>query len=53
MNKATTISAPPSAEQRPYSYERHGYRIEDPWHWLKDASYPKVDDKDVLAYLTA
>lgn len=44
---------PPAAERRPYSYERHGYRIEDPYHWLKDQGYPKVEDKDVLAYLTA
>ena len=40
MNKATVLPAPPSAEQRPYSYERHGIRVEDPWHWLKDQSYP-------------
>ncbi len=53
MNKATVLPAPPSAEQRPYSYERHGIRVEDPWHWLKDQSYPTVDDKDVLDYLKA
>jgi oligopeptidase B len=53
MNKTTTLSEPPRAEQRPYSYERHGYTIEDPWHWLKDQGYPKVDDEDVLAYLKA
>lgn len=44
---------PPIAEQRPYSYERHGTRVEDPYHWLRDQSYPKVDDADVLAYLKA
>ena len=44
---------PPVAERRPYSYSRHGYMIEDPYHWLKDESYPNVDDKDVLAYLNA
>ena len=27
--------------------------IEDPWHWLRDPSYPLVDDPDILAYLTA
>ena len=42
---------PPIAEQRPYSFERHGVTIEDPWHWLRDQGYPKVDDADVLAYL--
>jgi oligopeptidase B len=53
MTKATDLPAPPKAEQRPHSYERHGYRIEDPYHWLKDQGYPKVDDADVLAYLNA
>ena len=43
----------PQAEQRPYSYERHGVTIEDPWHWLRDPKYPEVDDPDVLAYLKA
>jgi oligopeptidase B len=47
------LPEPPKAEQRPYSYERHGYRVEDPYFWLKDQSYPKVDDADVLAYLKA
>ncbi|HVL79756.1 MAG TPA: S9 family peptidase [Sphingomicrobium sp.] len=45
--------APPAAEQRPHRYERHGVTIEDPWSWLRDPNYPQVQDKDVLAYLTA
>ena len=48
-----TPAAPPIAEQRPHSYTRHGITVEDPWHWLKDQSYPVVDDPDVLAYLNA
>lgn len=44
---------PPQAEQREYSYTRHGVTISDPWHWLKDEGYPVVDDKDVLDYLKA
>ncbi|HEX5257735.1 MAG TPA: S9 family peptidase [Sphingomicrobium sp.] len=51
MDKPTQIPTPPAAEQRPYSYERHGVTIEDPWHWLRDPKYPEVDDPDVLAYL--
>ncbi|HEX8574583.1 MAG TPA: S9 family peptidase [Allosphingosinicella sp.] len=47
------LPAPPSAESRPFSYERHGYRIEDPYAWLKDPLYPKVEDEAVLAYLKA
>ena len=49
----TDLPEPPRAEQRPYSYERHGVRIEDPWHWLRDPGYPNVADEDVLAYLKA
>jgi oligopeptidase B len=53
MTAKTTLPPPPVAEQRPYSYERHGIRVEDPYHWLKDQSYPVVDDEDVLSYLRA
>jgi oligopeptidase B len=53
MTAETSLPSPPVAAQRPYSYERHGVRIEDPYHWLKDDSYPTVDDPDVLAYLRA
>ena len=53
MDKPVDIPAPPHAEKRPYSYERHGITIEDPWHWLRDPKYPEVDDPDVLAYLKA
>jgi oligopeptidase B len=53
MTAQTPLPPPPVAAQRPYSYERHGVRVEDPWHWLKDESYPVVDDEDVLSYLRA
>jgi oligopeptidase B len=51
MDKPVEIPAPPVAAQKPYSYERHGVTIEDPWHWLRDEKYPEVDDPDVIAYL--
>ena len=51
--QASRLPPPPVAEQRPHSFTRHGVTIEDPWHWLRDASYPVVDDEDVLAYLRA
>ena len=44
---------PPVAEKRPHSYTRHGRTIEDPYAWLRDASYPKVDDADILNHLKA
>ncbi|MBB4641104.1 S9 family peptidase [Rhizorhapis suberifaciens] len=49
----TELPQPPCAERRPFSYERHGHVIDDPWNWLKDPAFPKVEDKDVLAYLEA
>ena len=44
---------PPVAEQRPHEYSRHGYTIQDPYHWLKDEGYPEVNDEDALDYLKA
>ena len=50
---AITEPVPPVAGERPHSFTQHGITIEDPWHWLRDADYPTVDDADVLAYLVA
>ncbi|MGQ0558615.1 MAG: S9 family peptidase [Sphingosinicella sp.] len=47
------LPPPPRAERRPHSYERHGVKIDDPWHWLRDPGYPEVKDEPVLAYLRA
>ena len=47
------LPAPPRAEPRPHSYERHGHRIEDSYAWLRDVGYPTVEDEGVLAYLRA
>lgn len=47
------LPEPPRAEPRPYNYERHGVRIDDPWHWLRDPGYPEVTDQVVLDYLKA
>jgi len=44
---------PPVAAKRPHSYTVHGITVEDPYDWLYDKSYPKVDDKDVLDHLKA
>ena len=46
-------AAPPVAEKRAHSYTHHGITIEDPYHWLKDQSYPVIDDEDVLDYVKA
>ena len=47
------MTTPPVAETRPHRFTHHGITIEDPWAWLRDAGYPDVTDKDVLAYLEA
>ena len=46
-------AAPPVAEKREHSYTHHGITISDPYHWLKDQSYPTIDDEDVLDYVKA
>ncbi|QYJ07504.1 S9 family peptidase [Qipengyuania flava] len=46
-------TSPPVAEKRDHSYSYHGITISDPYHWLKDQSYPTVDDEDVLTYVKA
>ena len=48
-----SMPTPPVAEKRHHLTTHHGITIEDPYHWLKDQSYPKVDDEDVLGYLKA
>ena len=53
MSTDSQPAAAPAAERRAHSYTRHGVTVEDPYHWLKDASYPQVDDPEVLAYLKA
>ncbi|HEY9580696.1 MAG TPA: S9 family peptidase [Rhizorhapis sp.] len=49
----TKLPTAPLAPPRTYSYERHGYTVDDPWFWLKDPGYPKVEDKEILDYLKA
>lgn len=44
---------PPVAAKRLHSSTHHGVTIEDPYFWLRDSSYPKVDDVDVLDHLKA
>ncbi len=53
MFDAKPLPEPPTADRRPHSATHHGITVEDPYHWLKDDSYPTVDDADVLAYLEA
>ncbi len=47
------LPEPPRAKTEPHSFTHHGITVEDPWHWLRDDSYPTVDDEDIIAYLEA
>jgi oligopeptidase B len=51
--KKKPMLTPPVANRIPHSATSHGVTRDDPYFWLKDQSYPKVDDKPVLDYLTA
>ena len=58
MNDATAApetapQSPPTAAKKPFSYSHHGITVEDPYNWLRDPKYPKVDDAEVLDYLKA
>ena len=53
QSMTSALPAPPVADVRPASFTHHGITVEDPYQWLKDDSYPTVDDADVLAYLEA
>jgi oligopeptidase B len=48
-----TAVQPPVAAKRPYSSTHHGETISDDYHWLRDAGYPEIDDKDILDHLKA
>ncbi|MFT2090135.1 S9 family peptidase [Paraglaciecola sp. 2405UD69-4] len=50
----TQLTVPaPIAKQQAFTAEYHGIEISDNYHWLKDKSYPTVDDEPVLDYLKA
>lgn len=52
MRKKPAMPKPPVAKRIPHSTTRHGITLEDPYFWMKDQGYPKVDDQPVLDYLT-
>ena len=47
------LPAPPVGAVRPHAATAHGITITDPYHWLKDQGYPKVEDAEILDYLKA
>ncbi|PZQ23397.1 MAG: S9 family peptidase [Sphingopyxis macrogoltabida] len=47
------LPAAPVADRRPHDMTLHGKTLSDPWHWLRDQSYPTIDDADILDYVKA
>ena len=50
---AAGADSPPIAQRKPHQFTMHGFTIKDPYAWLQDPGYPTINDKDILAYLTA
>lgn len=54
MTQSTTLPAlAPRAVKKPHSFSHHNVQVEDPYAWLRDPGYPKVEDEEVLAHLAA
>ena len=51
--KTRPSATPPTAAREPVTLERHGIRWVDPYAWLRDPGYPKVEDPAIRAYLEA
>ncbi len=43
----------PIAQRQEHTATYHGFQLRDHYHWLKDQSYPIVDDPNILSYLQA
>ena len=44
---------PPRAAKRPHRFAHHDIAVDDDYAWLRDPSYPKVDNPDILDHLKA
>lgn len=53
MTDIKDSTKPPKADRREHIQTIHGIEINDPYSWLKDSSYPQIDDQDILDYLKA
>ena len=43
----------PKAPSHPHHTVHYGDERNDPYHWLRDPAYPKVENKEILSYLNA
>ncbi len=44
---------PPAADRRAHRVAHHGDAYDDPYFWLRDPGYPKVETPEILDYLRA
>jgi oligopeptidase B len=51
--KSAAEIKPPVAAKRPHNATYHGVTLTDEYHWLKDQSYPTIDDAEILEHLKA
>lgn len=51
--KSAAEIKPPVAAKRPHSATYHGVTLTDDYYWLKDQSYPTIDDAEILEHLKA
>ncbi|HPV69366.1 MAG TPA: S9 family peptidase, partial [Sphingorhabdus lacus] len=51
--KSAAEIKPPVAATRPHSATYHGVTLTDDYYWLKDQSYPTIDDAEILEHLKA
>jgi oligopeptidase B len=51
--KSATEIKPPVAVKRPHNATYHGVTLTDDYYWLKDQSYPTIDDAEILNHLKA
>ncbi|MGV7122761.1 S9 family peptidase [Sphingopyxis sp. 550A] len=53
LTDSPALPAAPVADKRPHESTLHGKTLSDPYFWLRDPSYPVVDDADILDYVKA
>ena len=51
LTDSPALPAAPVADKRPHESTLHGKTLSDPYFWLRDPSYPVVDDADILDYV--
>ena len=53
IDSTHALISPPRAAKKPHCATHHGITVRDDYAWLRDAGYPEVTDKEILAHLGA